>query len=254
MTRKLPAFLESVLLSLLCAWSGAGCLISAFSLRISGETVIILLWLSWALVCSVLQFQRWGRVALLTVAAAGCFWLWRDGGFGIQLLGTLGTLAKAYDSGYGFGIPEVLQVERTASDLPVLVLGMAQIYAVSRTICRRKGKFLPVALLLLPLAACMVVTDTVPQPQALFGLLLGLCLLLVTDSVRRENGIQANKLFAAAVLPITLGLAVLFYCFPGRPTSTARFSCGKISSRAFRRFPGTSSKWISFPASSGGKR
>ena len=131
MTRKLPAFLESVLLSLLCAWSGAGCLISAFSLRISGETVIILLWLSWALVCSVLQFQRWGRVALLTVAAAGCFWLWRDGGFGIQLLGTLGTLAKAYDSGYGFGIPEVLQVERTASDLPVLVLGMAQIYAVS---------------------------------------------------------------------------------------------------------------------------
>ena len=174
MTRKLPAFLESVLLSLLCAWSGAGCLISAFSLRISGETVIILLWLSWALVCSVLQFRRWGRVALLTVAAVGSFWLWRDGGFGIQLLGTLGTLAKAYDSGYGFGIPEVLQVERTASDLPVLVLGMAQIYAVSRTICRRKGKCLPVALLLLPLAACMVVTDTVPQPQALFGLLLGL--------------------------------------------------------------------------------
>ena len=214
MTRKLPAFLESVLLSLLCAWSGAGCLISAFSLRISGETVIILLWLSWALVCSVLQFQRWGRVALLTVAAAGCFWLWRDGGFGIQLLGTLGTLVKAYDSGYGFGIPEVLQVERTASDLPVLVLGMAQIYAVSRTICRRKGKFLPVALLLLPLAACMVVTDTVPQPQALFGLLLGLCLLLVTDGVRRENGTQANKLFAAAVLPVTLALAVLFYCFP----------------------------------------
>lgn len=214
MTRKLPAFLESVLLSLLCAWSGAGCLISAFSLRISGETVIILLWLSWALVCSVLQFRRWGRVALLTVAAAGSFWLWQDGGFGIQLLGTLGTLAKAYDSGYGFGIPEVLQVERTASDLPVLVLGMAQIYAVSRTICRRKGKCLPVALLLLPLAACMVVTDTVPQPQALFGLLLGLCLLLVTDGVRRENGAQANKLFAAAVLPITLALAVLFYCFP----------------------------------------
>ena len=64
MTRKLPAFLESVLLSLLCAWSGAGCLISAFSLRISGETVIILLWLSWALVCSVLQFRRWGSSRL----------------------------------------------------------------------------------------------------------------------------------------------------------------------------------------------
>lgn len=214
MTRKLPAFLESVLLSLLCAWSGAGCLISAFSLRISGETVIILLWLSWALVCSVLQFQRWGRVALLTVAAAGCFWLWRTEALASNCWEPWGRWPKPMTAAMASVSQEVLQVERTASDLPVLVLGMAQIYAVSRTICRRKGKFLPVALLLLPLAACMVVTDTVPQPQALFGLLLGLCLLLVTDSVRRENGIQANKLFAAAVLPITLGLAVLFYCFP----------------------------------------
>lgn len=214
MSRKLPDFLESVLLSLLCAWGGAGCLISAFSLEISGETVIVLLWLSWALLCSVLQFWRWGRAALLALAAVGSFWLWRDGRFGTQLLGTLGTLARAYDSGYGFGIPDVLQVERTVSDLPVLVLGLVLIYAVSRTICRRKGKLLPAVLLLLPLAACMVVTDTVPQPQALFGLLLGLCLLLVTDSVRRENGSQANKLFAAAVLPIALALAVLFYCFP----------------------------------------
>lgn len=214
MTRKLPDFLESVLLSLLCAWSGAGCLISAFSLGISGETVIVLLWLGWALACSVLQFWRWGRASLLILAAVGSFWLWRDGRFGTQLLGTLGILARAYDSGYGFGIPDVLQVERTVSDLPVLVLGMVLIYAVSRTVCRRKGKLLPVVLLLLPLAACMVVTDTVPQPQALFGLLLGLCLLLVTDSVRRENGSQANKLFAAAVLPIALALAVLFYCFP----------------------------------------
>lgn len=214
MTRKLPECLESVLLSLLCAWGGAGCLISAFSLEISGETVIVLLWLSWALVCSVLQFWRWGRAALLALAAVGSFWLWRDGRFGTQLLGTLGILARAYDSGYGFGIPDVLQVERTISDLPVLVLGMVLIYAVSRTICRRKGKLLPVVLLLLPLAACMVVTDTVPQSQTLFGLLLGLCLLLVTDSVRRENGSQANKLFAAAVLPIALALAVLFYCFP----------------------------------------
>lgn len=214
MTRKVPECLESVLLSLLCAWGGAGCLISAFSLEISGETMILLLWLSWALLCSVLQFWRWGRAALLALAAVGSFWLWQDGRFGTQLLGTLGILARAYDSGYGFGIPDVLQVERTVSDLPVLVLGMVLIYAVSRTICRRKGKLLPVVLLLLPLAACMVVTDTVPQSQALFGLLLGLCLLLVTDSVRRENGSQANKLFAAAVLPIALALALLFYCFP----------------------------------------
>ena len=30
---------------------------------------------------------------------------------------------KAYDGGYGFGVPQVLQVEKTAADLPLLVLG-----------------------------------------------------------------------------------------------------------------------------------
>lgn len=214
MKRRLPVFVEATALSLLCAWSAAGCLISAFSLSLSDEGPMILIWALWAVLCAVLLVRRLGSVVLLSVAMVGSAWLWYDGRFGMQLLGTLGTLAGAYDSGYGFGVPQVLQVGRTVSDFPVLVLGVAVIYAVSRTVCRQKGKLLPVFLLLLSLGACMVVTDTVPQSQYLFGLLLGVYLLLVTDNVRRENGSQAEKLTAAMVLPIALALGAVFYFCP----------------------------------------
>ena len=214
MKRKLPAFLEAVILSLLCAWSGAGCLISAFSLRLSAQQPVLLTWLLWALLCGVLLFRRWGGALLLAVAAAGAVGLWYQGAFGTQLLSMLGTMAAAYDGGYGFGVPQVLQVEKTAADLPLLVLGMGMIFAVSRTVCRRRGNVLPVLLLLLTLATTLVVTDTVPEPVYLFGLLLALCLLLLTDSVRRENGIQASRLTAGVALPVALALGLLFYCFP----------------------------------------
>ena len=91
---------------------------------------------------------------------------------------------------------------------------MGIILAVSRTVCRRRGNALPVLLLLLSLAVCLVVTDTVPQWQYLFGLLLTFGLLLLTDGVRRESGGQASRLSAAVAAPLAAALALLFYCFP----------------------------------------
>lgn len=214
MKRKFPQALESAALSLLCAWSAAGCLTTAFHLRVDAEYLMAGVWLAWTLLCTVLMLHRRGTVWLLVIAAVFFGWLWHHGSFGPQLLGTLGVMAKAYDAGYGFGVPEVLQVEPTAADWPLTVLAMFIIFAVSRTVCRRKGNLLPVVLLLGSLGACMVVTDTVPAAQSLFGLLLGVSLLLLTDSVRRENGGQAARLCGTAAIPVALALAVLFSCFP----------------------------------------
>ena len=214
MKRKFPQALESAALSLLCAWSAVGCLTTAFHLRVDAEYLMAGVWLAWTLLCTVLMLHRRGTVWLLVIAAVFFGWLWHHGSFGPQLLGTLGVMAKAYDAGYGFGVPEVLQVEPTAADWPLTVLAMFIIFAVSRTVCRRKGNLLPVVLLLGSLGACMVVTDTVPAAQSLFGLLLGVSLLLLTDSVRRENGGQAARLCGTAAIPVALALAVLFSCFP----------------------------------------
>lgn len=214
MKRKFPPAAEAVLLSLLCAWSAVGCLTTAFHLTVEAEYRMVGLWLIWALLCAGLLLHRHGMVWLLVLAAGFSGWLWYRGSFGPQLLGTLGVMVRAYDAGYGFGVPEVLQVEPTAADWPLTVLAMMIVFAVSRTVCRRKGNLPPLVLLLGSLGACLVVTDTVPAPQSLFGLLLGLSLLLLTDSVRRENGGQATRLCGAAAIPVALALAVMFYCFP----------------------------------------
>ena len=214
MKRKLPVFLEAAVLSMLAAWSAVGCLKSAFSLPMAAQRAVLLVWLLWAVLCSAVLFRRWGGALLLALATLGAAWLWYGGAFGSQTVSLLGTLAKAYDGGYGFGVPETLQVPQIAQDLPLAVLGMALILAVSRTVCRRRGNILPVLLLLLCLALCLVVTDTVPAPRYLFGLLAAVCLLLLTDSVRRESGPQASRLSAVAAVPVALALAALFYCFP----------------------------------------
>lgn len=214
MKRKLPVFLEALVVSLLCAWSAVGCLASAFSMKLSTQELVLVVWLLWAVLCALLLFHRWGGAVVLALAAVGALWLWRDSTFGTQTLSMLGTIVKAYDSGYGIGVPEVLQVEPTVVDLPMAVIGMAVIFAVCRTVCRRSGSLLPVLLLLICLAVCLVMTDTVPDSQYLFGMLLMACLLLLTDSVRRENGIQAGRLGAVAAIPVGLALAALFYFYP----------------------------------------
>ncbi len=223
MKRKIPVFVEAVALSLLCAWSASGCLISAFSLPLAHEQWIIAAWVAWAVLCAGLLFCRLGGTMLLIllacetglVALAEKKGLWQQGAsFGGQLLGVLGALARVYDAGYGFGIPDALQVPLEAADFPLLALGMLTILAVCRTVCRRRGCAFPLLLALGCLAACLVVTDTVPKDEHLFGLLLCVLLLLLTDSVRRENATQASKLSAAVVLPLALALAAVFVCFP----------------------------------------
>lgn len=214
MKRNASVFLESVALSMLSAWGAVGCLTSAFSLTVANPQGMMLLWVCWALLCACLLGRRWGIALLLALGALGAGYLWHDGRFGQQLLSLLGVLAKAYDAGYGWGIPQVLQVERLSPDLPVTVLGMLLIFAVSVAVCRRKGNALAVFLLLVPLACCLVVTDTVPEELFLFLLLLCLCLLLLTDGVRRENGPQAGRLTAIALVPLALGLGLLLHFYP----------------------------------------
>lgn len=214
MKRRWPILLESAALSMLCAWGAVGCLLSGFSLAVAAPNRVVLVWLLWTVIASALMPLRMGQAAVLTLGAVGAFLLRLEGSFGQQLLATLGEIAKTYDAAYGWGILRGLRTQQLNSDLPLTVLGMILIFTVSRTVCRRKDSAMAVLLLLLPLAACLLVTDTVPGEGYLFALLLGLSLLLLTDGVRREDGPQAAKLSLTAVIPLGLALGLVMYAFP----------------------------------------
>ena len=214
MKRKLPTMVESVALSMACTWGAVGCLISGFSLPLAWPNRIMLVWLAWSALCAAALPFRMGQVWLLLLGAAGAFWLWLEKSFGRQLISLLGMLGKIYEEAYGWEIPGALKAERLNVDLPVTVLGMVLIFAVSRAVSRRKDHSFAVLLVLLPLLVCLPVTDMVPDTPYLFALLLGLMLLLLTDSVRRESAPQAARLTVLAAVPVALALGLLLYFCP----------------------------------------
>lgn len=207
-------FPESVLLSLACAWASVTCLMTAFSLTAEREREIGALWLAWAAVCALLLLRRRGLLWTLLLSVGLLGLAWHKTEIGVQTLRLLGAIARFYDSGYGWGVPELLRVEPGCMDLPLGALGMAIILAVSNTVCRRRGTTGAVLLAIFPFVVCLVVTDTVPDTASLFALMLCVVVLMLTSSVRRESAGQGTRLTLAALLPVALALAALFYYVP----------------------------------------
>ena len=214
MKRRLPTLLESAALSITCTWGAMGCLISGFSLPLGWPNHVMLVWLGFSVLCALALPFRFGQAWVLLLGAAGALWLWLEKSFADQLLSLLGMIGKSYEGAYGWEIPEVLTAERLNVDLPVTVLGLLLIFVVSRAVSRRKDNSLAVLLVLLPLFVCLPVTDMVPDLPYLFALLLGVILLLLSDSVRRESAPQAARLTVLAAVPVAAALGLLLYFCP----------------------------------------
>jgi hypothetical protein len=67
---------------------------------------------------------------------------------------------------------------------------------------------------MLPLAACFVVTDRVPQARYLYFLFFGVAVLLLCQLTRRKNIKKGNALTLLVTIPVALAVAVLFWAVP----------------------------------------
>lgn len=212
---KLLSALTGSLLAFAIAVGSIGCLQSAFHLVFSDSAVL------WGTVAGItvlsallLQWKHGGiTLCCLTALAAG--YLYREGTAAEQLLQLLQHISTIYDRAYHWGTLSF--AESPGAGNPDLVLGIwaaAVSLATLRSVCLQKRVWLPVLTALTPFAGCIVVTDTVPGEQYLFILLAGLILLLLTDTVRRENRLQGSRLTLCAALPVMLGLMLLFHTIP----------------------------------------
>lgn len=213
MSRKFT-WLEAFLLSQAAAWSAVGCLTSAFQMPVEAPRELGFLLALAAGVCVLLLSLRRGGWLLLAANAAAGWLLWRRQTVRQSVISLLSTIVEVYDSGYGWGMPEILKDSGASLDPALLILGILLMESVCLGVCRRRGTMLPVAALAIPLAACLVVTDTVPDARWLYGLLLCLALLFLTDSVRLESGGQGTKLALSALIPTALALGLLLYLVP----------------------------------------
>lgn len=132
-----------------------------------------------------------------------------------QTKAMLAHILDYYDRAYGLILPEFLEKAEPASHLmPLLLIGGIVAVLCCRTVCRAKGAGLTLVAACVPLASCLVVTDTVPHSRCLFWLFFGLSLLLLTQSVRRREPRNAPKLTAGLAVPLALVLSLLFLFVP----------------------------------------
>ena len=213
---KSLAFFTAGMLAFLTAWGTVGCLTTAFGLNLEYPAVPVLACGLGAIASAALFSFRHGGTVLLCLLSLGAGYLYQDGTAAEQFLQLIHRLSVIYDRAYGWGILELSELPWDAgfSDWPLGITGAIITMTVTRTVICQKSLRAPVLAVLLPLCSCIVVTDTVPGEIWLLMVMTGLALLILTDTVRRENASQGLRLLLAAALPVVLALGGLFLWFP----------------------------------------
>lgn len=199
----------TVCLPALVAFSGVGCMATAFGMTVEHWFTLAVSLLAFAGLCLLALRFRWGYSILLALSAGACLFtatLWLP-----SLERLLYTVSRRYDAGYGWG-----WIGWSYADLssfpyePALFMaGCLVIIPIIWTLCRRKWMLPGAVAGLLPLVVCCVVTSTVPHILFLMLLIAGILLLLLTRLPRRISGKTANRLTALLLIPALLFSALV---------------------------------------------
>ncbi len=209
-TERYGTVLCAAVLGFLIAIGSVGCLVSGFELTLDSTPRFYLIV---AAVSAATAFgfslRRGGRwvIGVWLLAAVALI-----GGTDIvsQCLQLLYRVSYEYHIVYGWpyftgGQERLFYV---SFDHIAVVLAAAISTAVTATVCRR-GKAVGALLFsLVPLLPCVVVTHTVPTQGALFCLFTGWVVLLLTNTLRRQDTAGANRLTALVAIPAA---AVVFF-------------------------------------------
>ncbi|MBQ4600998.1 MAG: transglutaminase domain-containing protein [Oscillospiraceae bacterium] len=192
------------------AFGGCGCVLSGFGME-NVSVLILLLWCVGFAAAGAVAFHK-GKAGWLLIGAAvlGLLMLWRG-----ELAGSVSALAgrisKAYSAAYG-----VSRIGQPGADVTAALCLLAAVTELSvlAVVFRGRGIWSAVTVSALPLASCLVVTDTVPHELYLFFLLLGLVLLILSQELRRRETGHAAALVGYLAVPSAVFLLVLFLLFP----------------------------------------
>ena len=231
--------LFSVLIAACVSFGGVCCVTTAFKLS-ADLSLILLFCIGFAAVTTYLMWGSRNGAVLFGLALAGVLaliYLVRPAWSSLKAV--CYRLAYTYDTAYGFGLTDGW--EPPAADVSFLpglcVFAGFVVLAQVWTIVRRHNSVLAVICALLPLITCLVVTDTVPAAWAIFLLLTPLVLLILTQTVRRRDERDGNRLTALLLVPCCLLNLLLLRAVPREDYKVNTGSVSQILSDWFWELP-----------------
>ena len=202
--------LWAVVVSFALSFGGVSAMVTAFSLEES-LTALVFGCVLLAVLAAFLMRYRFGWLGYYALLALMLLMkkFWLQGKY-LCL-----QITQFYSAGYGFQLPSwMLDVKPQPMLLPLLLIAGIVTGVAVGTILHRRRAFWAVGIGLLPLISCLIVTVTVPDTFAIVFLLGALALLIMTQSTRRQDPRQGNRLCAMLALPIVAGLLLLMAVVP----------------------------------------
>ena len=207
--RDLPSIFTAAFLSFLLSFGGIQCLSSAYTIDIS-TTALILYSCAFTLTGCILFTQPKGGRWLLCGLVVLAVYLWRRTKPINQILQLCYQISRIIGTAYGFGwLGRPMGVDSVA--LPLYLWAGINGLLCSWCITRRRLISVSIFFSLIPLALCLILTNTIPSLGGLFCLLLGLILLLLTHSAGRQDHVRLTRILSG---PVALALALLFLLNP----------------------------------------
>ena len=211
---KLATGAAAAVLAFLAAFGAVGCLISAFSLPMQSLPRLALICAAGAAGGALAFSLPWGCLPAAAAAVGLGTALWRQGQLPDLLAQLVCRISPVYASAYGWSAIVWPSGDSGPFDLPMQVLAVFLALVLTFSLCRRVSPVPGIILCLIPLFACLVVTDTVPDTLWLFSLFYSLILMLLTGHVRQSDETQGIQLTLMAALPTALALGLLFLACP----------------------------------------
>lgn len=209
--------IEGILTGFILSFSAVACLVTAFSMGTVDLWLLALYCAIGAVVTALLCTRRLDLV-LLGLMAVGAGYLWQKGILGQTVESLLYKISRVYHDAYHWPIirwsyRDVREMELTLAPI-IYILGTALSVLTAWTVCKGQSSIVACLPAVLPVAACFVVTDSLPDTVWLLLFLTAVVVLMLTSTTRQQDRAQGRRLALMTVIPVFLAVGILFLAVP----------------------------------------
>ena len=153
---------------------------------------------------------RWhhGGKILLCIGILSLFILWNQDSLRLQSQSLSFLITSHYHAVYDW--PILGMASESDVSYPLILWACLVSVGVNWHICRRGNILFAIIPVVLPLILCLMTNDRVPDTPYLYGMMLGLSLLLLTQWTRSHAPAQGTSLLFQTAIPVAAALALVF--------------------------------------------